>query len=76
MNEYQVFVDNHIRNIRNLTNGKSAEENYIDMLREQQQQFEQMRQQREAEIDEKALNEAIRQAAAKTIEKELQKIFR
>ncbi len=76
MNEYQVFVDNHIRNIRNLTNGKSAEENYIDMLRERQQQFEQMRQQREAEIDEKALNEAIRQAAAKTIEKELQKIFR
>ena len=76
MNEYQVFVDNHIRNIRNLTNGKGAEENYIDMLRERQQQFEQMRQQREAEIDEKALNEAIRQAAAKTIEKELQKIFR
>ena len=76
MNEYQVFVDNHIRNIRNLTNGKSAEENYIDMLRERQQQFEQMRQQREAEIDEKALNEAIRQAAAKAIEKELQKIFR
>ena len=76
MNEYQVFVDNHIRNIRNLTNGKSAEENYIDMLRERQQQFEQMRQQREAEIDEKALNEAIRQAAAKTIEKEIQKIFR
>lgn len=76
MNEYQVFVDNHIRNIRNLTNGKSAEENYIDMLRERQQQFEQMRQQREAEIDEKALNEAIRQAAAKTIEKELQKILR
>ena len=76
MNEYQVFVDNHIRNIRNLTNGKSAEENYIDMLRERQQQFEQMRQQREAEIDEKALNEAIRQAAAKTIEKELQKLFR
>ena len=76
MNEYQVFVDNHIRNIRNLSNGKSAEENYIDMLRERQQQFEQMRQQREAEIDEKALNEAIRQAATKTIEKELQKIFR
>ncbi len=76
MNEYQVFVDNHIRNIRNLTNGKSAEENYIDMLRERQQQFEQKRQQREAEIDEKALNEAIRQAAAKTIEKELQKIFK
>ena len=76
MNEYQVFVDNHIRNIRNLTNGKSAEENYIDMLRERQQQFEQMRQQREAEIDEKALNEAIRQAAAKTIEKEIQMIFR
>ena len=76
MNEYQVFVDNHIRNIRNLTNGKSAEENYIDMLRERQQQFEQKRQQREAEIDEKALNEAIRQAAAKTIEKEIQKIFR
>ena len=76
MNEYQVFVDNHIRNIRNLTNGKSAEENYIDMLRERQRQFEQKRQQREAEIDEKALNEAIRQAAAKTIEKELQKIFR
>lgn len=76
MSEYQVLIDNHIRNIHNMTNGKSAEENYIDMLRERQQQFEQKRQQREAEIDEKALNEAIRQAAAKTIEKELQKIFK
>lgn len=38
MNEdYEYLMDNHIRNLQRLTNGKSAHENYIDFLNQRRE---------------------------------------
>lgn len=77
MNEdYDYLADDHIRNIQRLTNGKSANENYVDILNCRRQTIDRMRRQYQAKQDEKALIETIRKTVEKELEKQLKKLLK
>lgn len=77
MNEdYEYLMDNHIRNLQRLTNGKSAHENYIDYLNQRRETVDRINRLNQAKINEKALQETIRKTIEKELEKQLKKIFK
>ncbi len=77
MTEYEKFlIDNHIKNLKRAVNGKSAQENYKDILEEHREAFDLLYKQPKAKIDEKALNDTICKAAEKAIRSKLDKIFK
>lgn len=56
MNEdYEYLMDNHIRNLQRITNGKSAHENYIDFLNQRRETVDRINRLNQAKINEKAV---------------------
>ena len=76
MTELEWAKENHIRTLQNLTNGKSAFENYKDFRERQKQRRKIQREQEQLKIDEKALIEEVRKVAEKEIGKAIQKYFK
>lgn len=74
--EYDYLMDNHIRNLQRITNGKSAHENYIDYLNQRRETVDRINRLNQSKINEKALQETIRKTIEKELEKQLKKIFK
>ena len=75
---------NHGDKLKYLFNSKSAEENMVEIFREQrkatmeqlQERKRQQEQQKQADIDNKRLNEETLQTATKAIEEQIKKIIK
>lgn len=76
MTELEWAKENHIRNLQNLTNGKSAFENYKDFRERQKQRRKIQREQKQFKVDEKAFNEELCKAAAEELGLAIQKMFK
>lgn len=76
MTEQEWTKENHIRNLQNLINGKSAFENYKDFRERQNQRRKIQREQKQFKVDEKAFNEELRKVAAEELGLAIQKMFK
>lgn len=77
MNEdYEYLMDNHIRNLQRLTNGKSAHENYIDFLNQRRETVDRINRLNQSKNNEKVLQETIRKTIEKELEKQLKKLLK
>ena len=73
--DYEYLMDNHIRNLQRLTNGKSAHENYIDFLNQRRETVDRINRLNQATINDKALQETIRQTIDQALGTPLTTLF-